>query len=267
MKVKLGDYTIGKTIGQGAFSKVKLATHNDTGQKVAIKVIDKKLMEESAKKSKKIHEEREKLLLLMRLNHPNIIKTFQVIETDEECYVVMEYAKGGELMDFITVNGKLSEKDARKIFRQIVAGMDYIHRSNVVHRDLKLENLLLSQDKDILISDFGLGRTFDGETGQYMKTFCGTPNYAAVELISGVPYNGIKSDIWAMGVVLYIMIVGEPPFAGKSISDLYKKIKSIDYVIPNTFSEELIDLFSKIFVKDPMKRVDMDSIISHPWIN
>ncbi|KAJ3164174.1 hypothetical protein HK101_000491, partial [Irineochytrium annulatum] len=290
----LGSYTIGKTIGQGAFSKVKLGIHKETGQKVAIKVIDKKQMALKAAKAKKANEDREKrkreqqgqqgqqgqphqqppkpeapapalkptesggadgakteggvapatadagtptfvstmqleVQLLMRLDHPNVINLYQVMETEDECYVVMEFASGGELIEYIAARNYLSEKEARRFFRQLISAMDHCHLANVVHRDLKLENLLLNDSKNLLISDFGLGRTFQNDTDELMKTFCGTPNYAAVELISGIPYIGVKSDIWAMGVVLFVMMTGKPPFTGENISALYSKIKAVDY--------------------------------------
>nr|KAJ3417848.1 Serine/threonine-protein kinase par-1 [Polyrhizophydium stewartii] len=316
----LGEYNLGKTIGQGAFSKVKIASHRETGEKVAIKVIDKKLMEEKAKKSKAAHEERERkrqleelrraraeklankeasaaaaatttqcrstpaapkqdsnpsfistmqkeVQLMMRLDHPHIIKIFQVLETEEECFIVMEYAKGGELIDYIAARDHLTEKEARKFFRQILSALDHCHMANVVHRDLKLENLLLNHERNVLVSDFGLGRTFDPDANEYMKTFCGTPNYAAVELISGIPYVGVKSDIWAMGVVLYIMMTGRPPFVGETISLLYRQIKAVDYKVPSYFSEDLVDLLRKILVRDPAARIDMEGIRSHPWVN
>ncbi|KXS21789.1 Pkinase-domain-containing protein, partial [Gonapodya prolifera JEL478] len=272
----LGDYQIGKTIGQGAFSKVKIGYHRETGAKVAIKIIDKKQVAEKARKAKQAQEEREKrkkeaeekleVQLLMRLDHPNIIKLFQVMENEDECYVVMEYAPGGELIDYIASRKHLSEKEARRFFRQIISAMDHCHSANVVHRDLKLENLLLSADRNILISDFGLGRTFNSEVEDYMKTFCGTPNYAAVELISGIPYIGVKSDIWAMGVVLYIMMTGRPPFVGENISALYSKIRAVDYKCPDYFSIELRDILSRILVKDPMQRIDMSELRLHPWV-
>ncbi|EGF83144.1 hypothetical protein BATDEDRAFT_8115, partial [Batrachochytrium dendrobatidis JAM81] len=265
-KKLLGEYSLGKTIGQGAFSKVKIAIHRETGEKVAIKVIDKKLMEQKAQKSKAIHLERE-LQLMMRLDHPNIVKIYQVLETDDECFVVMEYAKGGELMDYIAARGYLTEKEARKFFRQIVSALDHCHLASVVHRDLKLENLLISQERNVLISDFGLGRTFNPDVQEYMKTFCGTPNYAAAELVSGIPYVGVKADIWAMGVVLYIMMTGRAPFQGETISLLYRHIKAVEYHIPNYFSPSLCDLLSKILVRDPVARIDMEGIRSHPWIN
>ncbi|KAJ3111566.1 MAP/microtubule affinity-regulating kinase 3 [Phlyctochytrium bullatum] len=339
-KKVLGSYHVGKTIGQGAFSKVKLGVHKETGQKVAIKIIDKKQMALKAAKAKKANEERERrkreqqqkaagaaspsaaeaggegkkstpsgskaedpaaagsptsptapakegeakpdkdpsvpafvsalqleVQLLMRLDHPNVITLYQVMETEDECYVVMEFASGGELIEYIAARNHLSEKEARRFFRQLISAMDHCHMANVVHRDLKLENLLLTDNKTLLISDFGLGRTFQNDTDELMKTFCGTPNYAAVELISGIPYIGVKSDIWAMGVVLYVMMTGKPPFTGENISALYSKIKAVDYTCPDYFSPELRSLFSKILKKDPKQRIDMDGLRMDPWVN
>ncbi|RKO94681.1 kinase-like domain-containing protein, partial [Blyttiomyces helicus] len=263
-KKVLGDYQVGKTIGQGAFSKVKIGFHKETGQKVAIKIIDKKQIAAKAKKAK---EAQEALQLLMRLDHPNIIRLYQVMETEDECFVVMEYAQGGELIEYIAARNHLSEKEARRYFRQIISAMDHCHMANVVHRDLKLENLLLNGERNILISDFGLGRTFRDDSEELMKTFCGTPNYAAVELISGIPYVGVKSDIWAMGAVLFVMMTGKPPFVGENISALYAKIKAVDYKCPPYFSKGLEMLLSKIFVKDPKARIDLDGIRSDPWVN
>jgi serine/threonine protein kinase len=181
-------------------------------------------------------------------------------------FLIRELATGGELMDFVTSSGRLSEKDARKFFRQIVSGLSHIHDSQVVHRDLKLENILLDKNRNVLISDFGLGRTFDANNTENMMTFCGTPNYAAVELIMGNPYNGVKSDIWSLGVILYILVTGQRPFTGPTVGILYKRIRLIEYERPNYLSPELLELFTKIFVKDPKKRIDMEGIRNHPWI-
>ncbi|KAJ3009704.1 UNVERIFIED_CONTAM: Serine/threonine-protein kinase par-1 [Siphonaria sp. JEL0065] len=338
-KKVLGNYNVGKTVGQGAFSKVKLGVHKETGQKVAIKIIDKKLMAQKAAKAKKTEEERRKkkeaeeatrkqkeniasgsskpssrggsarasitdrgekppaeapsnptkeeeikttiapdapsfvaslqleVQLMMRLDHPNVINLYSIMETEDECFVVMEYAAGGELIEYIAVRNYLSEREARKFFRQIISAMDHCHMASVVHRDLKLENLLLNDNRDILISDFGLGRTYNPEVQEYLKTFCGTPNYAAVELISGIPYNGIKSDIWAMGVALYVMMTGKTPFTGATISQLYSKIKAVDYKCPDYFSGDLKVLLAKMLKKDPVKRADMEALRSDPWVN
>ncbi|KAJ3106347.1 Map microtubule affinity-regulating kinase [Phlyctochytrium bullatum] len=205
--------------------------------------------------------------LLMRLDHPNIINLYQVMETEDECFVVMEFAAGGELIDYIAARNYLSEREARRLFRQIISAMDHCHMANVVHRDLKLENLLLTEKKDILISDFGLGRTFMNDKDDYMRTFCGTPNYAAVELISGIPYIGVKADIWAMGVVLFVMMTGRPPFTGDNIAALYGKIKAVDYKCPDYFSRELKALLGKILRRDPKARIDMEALRSDPWVN
>ncbi|TPX60237.1 hypothetical protein PhCBS80983_g01904 [Powellomyces hirtus] len=328
----LGDYQVGKTIGQGAFSKVKIGVHKESGQKVAIKIIDKKQVAAKAEKAKKVQEDRDRkqkhddakrrasvgsespaaavkdrsepkpeppqpsgdiseselptipmpdgapvptfvsqlqleVQLIMRLDHPNVIRLYQVMETEEECFVVMEYAQGGELIEYIAARGHLNEKEARRYFRQIVSAMDHCHLANVVHRDLKLENLLLNGERDILISDFGLGRTYRSDAEELMKTFCGTPNYAAVELISGIPYIGVKSDIWAMGVVLFVMMTGRPPFSGENISALYNKIKAVDYKCPEYFSRGLRNLLAKILVKDPKSRISMAELREDPWLN
>ncbi len=158
-------------------------------------------------------------------------------------------------MNHLVSRERLPEKEARKYFRQLISAIDHCHRGNVVHRDLKLENLLLNSQNNLLISDFGLGRTFQSANGELMnvieffhtinfwQTFCGTPNYAAVELISGIPYVGIKSDIWAMGIVLFIMTSGNPPFNGANISELYSKIKAIDYKCPSYFSAGLLSTY------------------------
>ncbi|KAI8593281.1 kinase-like domain-containing protein, partial [Geranomyces variabilis] len=263
-KKVLGDYQVGKTIGQGAFSKVKIGIHKETNQKVAIKIIDKRQVAAKAEKAKKLQLE---VQLLMRLDHPNVIRLYQVMETEEECFVVMEYAQGGELIEHIAARGHLPEKEARRYFRQIISAMDHCHLANVVHRDLKLENLLLNGERDILISDFGLGRTYRSDAEELMKTFCGTPNYAAVELISGIPYVGVKSDIWAMGVVLYVMMTGRPPFSGENISALYNKIKAVDYKCPEYFSRGLRQVLAKILVKDPKVRICMADLREDPWVN
>ena len=136
------------------------------------------------------------------------------------------------MMQYMTVKSILSEKESRRIFRQLISGMDQIHRANIVHRDLKLENILLDEDRNILISDFGLGRTYHSDQVHLLKTFCGTPNYAAVELISGIPYIGVKSDIWAMGIILYFMNTGTTPFHGATISELYDNIRHVRYRVP-----------------------------------
>lgn len=291
----IGDYNIGKVIGEGAFSKVKLGVHNKTGKKVAIKIINKKMMQESNEKSAKekarraarkgipkvvtpitspndseainfINSLENEVQLLMRLDHPNVIKTYQVIDSEEECYVVMQYASGGEMMEYLAMRGALSEREAKKFFSQLVSGLDHIHAASIVHRDMKLENLLLDEKNNLLITDFGLGRTFDTDRMHLLDTFCGTPHYAAVELVSGIPYIGIKSDIWALGVILYFLVAGVAPFRGSTIAELYDNIKSVNYEVCSYFSPELTDLLSKILQKNPIDRITLDRIRAHKWM-
>eukprot|EP01135_Chromosphaera_perkinsii_P007374 Nk52_evm22s805 gene=Nk52_evmTU22s805 len=293
----LTDYKLVKTIGTGAFSKVKLAIHKKTGEKVAIKIVSKKRLEAKKKGSAaraaanrkpgdpepaprpKPHDYVEEgseatndffmnisreVRLLQLLEQPNVIKLYQVIQTEGEIYIIMQYAEGGEMIDHIASKKTLGEDEARIFFRQIVSAMDHCHKSGVIHRDLKLENILLDDSKHILITDFGLGRTFKWEN--LCGTFCGTPLYAAPELVSGVKYVGPPADIWAMGVVLYAMIYGKPPFQAESMTKLYKKIRNVEYKCPSWFSKELKSLLSIIFVKDSTKRASVDDIINHPWV-
>ncbi|KAI3654153.1 hypothetical protein MP228_000872 [Amoeboaphelidium protococcarum] len=280
-KKLLGEYKIGRTVGEGAFSKVKIATHKQTNQKVAIKIIKKDeeerkqqeaikakslLLSANGKAAVVLNKLSKEVKLLMRLDHPNIIKLHQVIDTEGELYIIMDYASGGELIDYIAAKGNLSEKEGRKFFRQLVSAIDHCHLAGVVHRDLKLENMLLSDSKDLLLSDFGLGRSIDG-FNQYLNTFCGTPLYAGPELVSGIKYIGPSADIWSLGIVLYIMIAGKPPFKCDSIAELYAQIKSVKYACPGHFSEDLQKLLQKLLVKDPSKRATMDQLRADPWIN
>ncbi|KJE96246.1 CAMK/CAMKL protein kinase, variant [Capsaspora owczarzaki ATCC 30864] len=176
----------------------------------------------------------------------------------------MQHAGGGEIIDHIARTARLKEREARKFFRQMVSAIDHCHLSRVVHRDLKLENILLSEDKNILISDFGLGRVYQDDL---CNTFCGTPLFASPELVSGIKYPGPPADIWSMGVVLYAMVCGKPPFQAKAIRELYKKIKEVDFVFPDYVSDSFKDLIGKIFVRDVDKRITMSEIREHPWTN
>ncbi|KAJ3622611.1 hypothetical protein Zmor_004458 [Zophobas morio] len=368
-KVLLG-YKVGRTIGRGAFSKVKLAEHRGTRETVAVKIISKERLESSYRKrvedlKKKKRREFEKtqrntprkvnnssptgytkttrrinsealiatfpwnfrllssprayshtceklgkdqkvqklcdkheaqpntavtsksirkkldvditeilpghfsrrlskeVRLLQVLEHPHIIRLYQVIETEQEYYIVTQYAPGGEMIDFIARKGKLPETQARYFFRQIISAVDHCHKSGILHRDLKLENILLSEKNEVLISDFGLGRTFKPEN--LCDTFCGTPLYASPELVSGVQYQGPPADVWAMGVVLFAMIAGRHPFRAKNMSQLYKKIREVDYKMPSC-SESLKKLFKSIFVKSAEARATVDDLRLHEWV-
>ncbi|KNC73894.1 CAMK/CAMKL protein kinase, partial [Sphaeroforma arctica JP610] len=202
--------------------------------------------------------------LLQSLEHPNIIRLYQVVETEYEYYIITEFAPGGEIIDYIAKKEHLTEKEARRFFRELVSAIDHCHLSGVLHRDLKLENILLSAEKHVLVTDFGLGRSYQAEN--LCGTFCGTPLYAAPELVSGTKYFGPPADIWAMGVVLYAMVVGKPPFQADNMSELYRRIKNVEFKFPEWCSPEFRDVIGRIFTKDTNERITMDELRTHTWV-
>lgn len=256
---RIGNYRLGKTLGVGSFSKVKLAEHEPTGQKVAVKILNRQKihaqqMEEKLKREIKI---------LKTCMHPHIIRLYEVIETEREVYVVTEYSQGGELFDYIVERGRLSEAEARRFFQQIISGVEYCHKHMIAHRDLKPENLLLDEHANLKIADFGLSNCM--HDGCFLKTSCGSPNYAAPEVISGKLYAGPEVDIWSCGVIVYALLCGTLPFDDESIPYLFRKIKGGIYILPSYLSDNSKDIISKMLVTDPLKRINIDEIRCHPW--
>ncbi|RRT39501.1 hypothetical protein B296_00057220 [Ensete ventricosum] len=199
--------------------------------------------------------------------HPHIIRLYEVIETQSDIYVVMEYVKSGELFDYIVEKGRLQEDEARRFFQQIISGVEYCHRNMVVHRDLKPENLLLDSKSDVKIADFGLSNVM--RDGHFLKTSCGSPNYAAPEVISGKLYAGPEVDVWSCGVILYALLCGTLPFDDENIPNLFKKIKVRNlggiYTLPSHLSALARDLIPRMLIVDPMKRITIREIREHPW--
>uniref|UniRef100_A0A7N0SZ56 non-specific serine/threonine protein kinase n=1 Tax=Kalanchoe fedtschenkoi TaxID=63787 RepID=A0A7N0SZ56_KALFE len=253
------NYKLGKTLGIGSFGKVKIAEHARTGHKVAIKILNRKKVK-SMDMEEKVRREIKILRLFM---HPHIIRLYEVIETATDIYVVMEYVKCGELFDYIVEKGRLQEDEARKFFQQIISGVEYCHRNMVVHRDLKPENLLLDSKYNVKIADFGLSNVM--RDGHLLKTSCGSPNYAAPEVISGRLYAGPEVDVWSCGVILYALLCGTLPFDDENIPNLFKKIKGGIYTLPSHLSPGARDLIPRMLVVDPMKRVTIPDIRKHPW--
>lgn len=256
----IGSYNIIKTLGEGNFAKVKLATHSLTGAEVAIKVIDKTQLDE--KKLQKLYRE---VRIMKSLHHPHIIKLYEVIETKNTVFLVMEYCSGGELYDYLVVHGKMKEKDGRAKFRQILSAVSYCHKKQIIHRDLKAENLLLDKDLNIKIADFGFSNVFDPESK--LDTFCGSPPYAAPELFQGRRYVGPEVDIWSLGVILYVLCTGCLPFDGKNLQEMRESVCRGKYRIPFYLSDTCERLLRKFLVRDPLRRHGLEIVIDDTWLN
>lgn len=201
--------------------------------------------------------------ILKLIRHPNIIQLYEIIETPKKLYLIMEYASGGELFEYIVKNNKLNEVEACLLFHQIVAGIEYIHKLHIVHRDLKPENLLLDEKNSIKIVDFGLSNTY--KLDETLKTACGSPCYAAPEMIAGKLYKGIEVDIWSAGVILFAMICGYLPFEDSNTSQLYKKILAGDCKYSKSISRKAKDFLKGILNIDPNKRFTISDIRAHNW--
>ena len=284
----IDEYLIKETIGKGTFSVVKLGEHIKTKQKVAIKILDKGKFKT---KEDLIRIQRE-IKILSMLEHPNIIKTYKISETPKKYFIIMEYCEGGELFDYIVERDRLDEYESSIFFYQLINALDYIHSKGVAHRELKPENLLLSQKKkSIKIIDFGLSNFYEiGERG--LETPCGSPSYASPEIIRGEVYDGFKIDIWASGIILYAMLCGYLPFDDdeeeekedkndiKYFSEsntnnkeeksddnevLFQKILEGKIDFPDYVSETAIDLIQKILVVEPENRIEIKDIKKHPF--
>ena len=202
--------------------------------------------------------------ILKQIRHPYIIQLYEILETPEQFYLITEYAPGGELFDHIVASGKLKESEARKFFKQILEGVEYLHKLNIVHRDLKPENLLLDADNNIKIVDFGLSNLYS--KGELLQTACGSPCYAAPEMIAGKKYAGSTVDVWSCGIVLFAMICGYLPFEDPNTSKLYKKILEGDFNIPKHVSGDARDLLKCILQTDPAVRYTIGDIKRHRWV-
>ncbi|EDO19533.1 hypothetical protein Kpol_1018p65 [Vanderwaltozyma polyspora DSM 70294] len=255
---RIGNYQIIKTLGEGSFGKVKLAYHVTTNQRVALKIINKKIL---AKSDMQGRIERE-ISYLRLLRHPHIIKLYDVIKSKEDIIMVIEYADH-ELFDYIVQRDKMSENEARKFFQQIISAVEYCHRHKIVHRDLKPENLLLDEELNVKIADFGLSNIMTD--GNFLKTSCGSPNYAAPEVISGKLYAGPEVDVWSCGVILYVMLCRRLPFDDDSIPVLFKNISNGIYTLPKFLSPGAANLIKRMLIVNPLNRISMNEIMEDEW--
>ncbi|KAL4917832.1 hypothetical protein BDW62DRAFT_75619 [Aspergillus aurantiobrunneus] len=298
-----GQYILGQTVGEGEFGKVKLGWKRDGSIEVAIKLIRRESLGSNPTRLPKIYRE---ISILRDLSHPNIVRLHEMVETDRHIGIIMEYASGGELFDHILRNKYLKDNAARRLFAQLVSGVGYLHKKGIVHRDLKLENLLLDRNRNIIITDFGFANTFDPadelseeieynltnkefvkrmrldkpnakglRRGDLMQTSCGSPCYAAPELVvSDSLYTGRRVDVWSCGVILYAMLAGYLPFDddpanpdGDNINLLYKYIVTTPLTFPEYVTPHARDLLRRILVPDPRKRADLFEVARHSWLS
>jgi len=257
-------YDIISQIGKGAFSIVHSGIHSETGEQVAIKSISKSLIS----KQGWINLSRE-VEIMLSLDHSNIVKLHEVLDSDTHVYLVMQYLDGGELFDQIVRRGHFGEKDARKIIRQVLGGISYLHSLGVAHRDLKPENLLCSlQDDRVVLGDFGLAKIF--RRGDLLKTHCGTPNYAAPEIIRADKTYDKSVDLWSIGVIAYVLLCGFFPFHHPDYEILKKKIVTADYSFPDShwsnITQEAKDFIRCLLMQDPSARLTAEQALLHPWL-
>ncbi|EJD39005.1 Pkinase-domain-containing protein, partial [Auricularia subglabra TFB-10046 SS5] len=249
----VGNYTLGKVIGEGTYGKVRLGTHRLTATRVAIKQIPKAL---SAQLTREIHHHR-------RLHHPHVTQLYEVIATESYIWLVTELCAGGELFDYLVEKGRLSEDETRALFGQLCLAVAYIHDKGVVHRDLKLENVLLDERCRVKLGDFGFTREF--ERGSLLDTFCGTTGYASPEMLLGKKYHGQEVDVWSLGIILYALLTGTLPFDDDDEDEMRDKIIKGEYEDPEWLTADARDLIRRVLVQDETKRLTIAQILAHKW--
>ncbi|CAN9510427.1 unnamed protein product [Ophioblennius macclurei] len=253
-------YEVYETIGSGGFAKVKLGRHILTGEKVAIKIMNKKDLGDDLPRVKV------EIDAMKNLSHQHICRLYQVIETSTQIFMILEYCPGGELFDYIIAKDRLSEEETRVFFRQIVSAMAYVHSQGYAHRDLKPENLLIDEDQNLKLIDFGLCAKPKGGLGYELMTCCGSPAYAAPELIQGKAYIGSEADVWSMGVLLFALLCGYLPFDDENCMALYRKITRGKYDNPQWLSAGSILLLNQMMQVDPKRRLTVRQLLDHPWV-
>ena len=256
--VILSDYNLIKDIGEGNFGKVKLAKLKSTKEKFAIKILDKEKLKTQTKST--LFNEIE---IISKLNHKNVIHVEKILEDAKNYYIIMEYCEKGELFDYIVNKERLNPAEASLFFYQLINGVEYIHKKGFAHRDLKPENLLLTKEKILKIIDFGLCHDFDGEN--YLTTKCGSPSYAAPEILKGYPYDGFKTDIWCCGIILYAMLCGYLPFDGDNNQEIFQSIVECKPEFPDFLEDDSINLLIWILNSEPGERISIEEIKCHPF--
>ncbi|KAH0658233.1 hypothetical protein KY289_026981 [Solanum tuberosum] len=254
-------YELGRLLGQGNFGKVYYGRNLESGQTVAIKVIDK----EKVQKAGLTEQTKREISVMALVKHPHVVQLYEVLATKSKIYFVIEHAKGGELFNKLT-KGRLKEDVARKLFQQLINAVEFCHSRDVYHRDLKPENLLLDENGNLKVSDFGLSALAESKRQDgLLHTTCGTPAYVAPEVISRKGYKGVKADIWSCGVILFVLLAGYLPFYDSNLMNLYRKICRAEYKCPHWFPLEVRKLLSRILDPNPHKRISIGKIKESSW--
>ncbi|PON59624.1 Calcium/calmodulin-dependent/calcium-dependent protein kinase [Parasponia andersonii] len=257
---KVGKYEIGRTIGEGTFAKVKFGQNTETGESVAMKVLDRSTII----KHKMVDQIKREISVMKLVRHPHVVRLYEVLASRTKIYIILEYITGGELFDKIVQKGRLSEAESRRYFQQLIDGVDYCHSKGVYHRDLKPENLLLDSQGNLKISDFGLS-ALPEQGVSLLRTTCGTPNYVAPEVLSHKGYDGAVADVWSCGVILYVLMAGYLPFDELDLTTLYSKIERAEFSCPSWFPVGSKSLIHKILDPNPETRITIQQIRDDEW--
>ncbi|GAB4844651.1 CBL-interacting serine/threonine-protein kinase 9 [Ancistrocladus abbreviatus] len=261
-RTRVGKYELGRTLGEGSFAKVKYAKNMETGDPVAIKILNR----EKVLRHKMVEQIKREIATMKEVKHPNVVQLYEVMASKTKIYIVLELVDGGELFDKIAKNGRLKEDEARKYFQQLINAVDYCHSRGVYHRDLKPENLLLDSHGVLKVSDFGLS-AFSEQVREdgLLHTACGTPNYVAPEVLTDKGYDGTSADVWSCGVILFVLMAGYLPFDDSNLMALYRKIQRADFSSPPWFSSSARTLIKCIIDPNPLTRISISEILQDPW--
>jgi serine/threonine protein kinase len=253
-------YMVGKVVGVGSYGKVRAAWHRLTGSKVAIKTYDKSKLKDPAH-WKRVHSE---IKIMEQVSHPRIARMYEAVETPKRMHLIMECLDGGNLCSYVKAKRRLSEDESRRIFFQILQAVEHLHMLGVTHRDIKLENVLFADDRDIKLIDFGFSTVC--QPGKRLKVFCGTPSYMAPEIVRRTEYEGKPVDMWSLGILLYALLCGCFPFRAKSYPDLYRRIARGTFAIPEELSASVKDLLRQFLTVDVSQRITAQAALRHSWL-
>uniref|UniRef100_A0A1J3EVJ2 non-specific serine/threonine protein kinase n=1 Tax=Noccaea caerulescens TaxID=107243 RepID=A0A1J3EVJ2_NOCCA len=258
----VGKYEVGRTIGERTFAKVRFARDSETGETVTLMILDK----EKVLKHKMAEQMKKEISTMKPINHPNVVRLYEVLASKAKIYIVLEFVSGGKLFDKLTNDGRMKEEEARRYFQQLINAVDYCHSRGVYHGDLKLEKLILDAQGNLKVSDFGLSALSRQVRGDgLLHTACGTPNYAAPEVLNDQGYDGATADLWSCGVILFVLLAGYLPFEDSNLMTLYKKITNAEYHCPPWLSPGAKNLIVRILDPNPVTRITIPEILQDAW--